>query len=155
MTGRRPRGSRRGHRGFSLVETVVAVAVAGIMATAVLGGLLFTMTQARSGRARAESAAWAQAELDCLRLGGYSFLTVPSTRTLTQTAGYQPCVPPVSDATVQAMEPQIPAGFDHAQIVAADVSGMPVRKITIRLFQTPSSAAYTILSTYVANFVYP
>jgi len=139
--------SSRSLRGFGLIDTVVALALAGVMASTVLGGLLFAISQARSGRARAESAAWAQAELDYLRLEGYSVLTVPSTRTLTQTGGYTT----FGDVT----EPQIPAGFDHADIVAQDVSGMPVRKITIELYSTPSAAPYTILSTYVANFVYP
>jgi len=139
--------SSRSQWGFGLIDTVVALALAGVMASTVLGGLLFAITQARSGRARAESAAWAQAELDYLRLEGYSVLTVPSTRTLTQTSGYST----FGDAT----EPQIPAGFDHADIVAQDVSGMPVRKITIKLYSTPNSTPYTILSTYVANFVYP
>ena len=139
--------SSRSQWGFGLIDTVVALALAGVMASTVLGGLLFAITQARSGRARAESAAWAQAELDYLRLEGYSVLTVPSTRTLTQTAGYT--------TFGETAEPQIPAGFDHADIVAQDVSGMPVRKITIKLYSTPNSTPYTILSTYVANFVYP
>jgi hypothetical protein len=82
-----------------------------------------------------------------LRLQGYPFLTVPSTRTLSQTTGYTT----FGDVT----EPQIPAGFDHADIVAADVSGIPVRQITIRLYQSQTSPPYTILSTYVANFIYP
>src|SRR5262249_26968925 len=121
--GRRVGGWSRSQRGFTLVETVVSVALAGIMATTVLGGLLFCITQAQSGRTRADAGAWAQAELDYLRLEGYSFLT--TSRTLTQTTGY----PTFGDIA----EPTIPAGFDHADVVAQDVAGMPVRQITIRL----------------------
>ncbi len=135
----------RARGGFTLVETVVSVALAGVMATTVLGGLMFCITQAQTGRTRADAAAWAQAELDYLRLEGYPFLT--NTRTLTQTTGYTT----FGDVT----EPGIPAGFDHAIVAAQDVSGMPVRQVTIRLYQTPSSVPYTILSTYVANFLYP
>ena len=131
--------------GFTLVETVVSVALAGILATTALGGLMFCITQTQTGRTRADAAAWAQAELDYLRLEGYPFLT--STRTLTQTTGYTT----FGDVT----EPAIPAGFDHAIVAAQDVAGMPVRQVTIRLYQTPSSVPYTILSTYVANFLYP
>ncbi len=139
------RGWPHHERGFTLVETVVSVALAGIMATTALGGLLFCITQTQTGRARAEAAAWAQAELDYLRLEGYSFLV--NTRTLTKTTGYT--------TFGDVAEPTIPAGFDHAVVTAQDVSGMPVRQVTIRLYQAPTSTPYTILSTYVANFLYP
>src|SRR3989304_4869750 len=46
---------------------------------------------ARRGKWRAEAAAWVQAELDYLRVQGYSFLAddvAAGTRTLTQSSGY-------------------------------------------------------------------
>ncbi len=115
------------------------------MSTTVLGGLLYGMTEARRTKIRGEAAAWVQAELDYLRLQGYSFIpSVGTERVLTQTTGYT--------TYGDLQEPRIPAGFDHARILAEDVSGLPLRKLTIILYETPSSPPYTILSTYVANF---
>ncbi len=147
---RRPAGILRGQAGFTLVELVVSATVLALMATTVLGGLLYGMTEARRGKVRAEAAAWVQAELDYLRVQGYSFLAddvAAGTRTLTQTGGYTS----YGDLT----EPRIPAGFDRAVIRAEDVASPPLRKLTVTLYETPDSPPYTILSTYVANFSTP
>src|SRR3990172_13028945 len=87
---RRRAGILRGQAGFTLVELVVSATVLALMATTVLGGLLYGMTEARRGKLRAEAAAWVQAELDYLRVQGYSFLAddvAAGTRTLTQSGG--------------------------------------------------------------------
>src|SRR3972149_835379 len=87
--GRRA-GILRGQAGFTLVELVVSATVLALMATTVLGGLLYGMTEARRGKLRAEAVAWVQAELDYLRVQGYSFLAddvAAGTRTLTQSGG--------------------------------------------------------------------
>lgn len=141
--------SRPAPGGFTLVEVVVAMALLGLMVTTVLGGLLYGMTEARRGKVRAEAAAWVQAELDYLRVQGYAFLAddvAAGTRTLTSSTGYT--------SYGDLAEPRIPAGFDRAVISAEDVTGLPLRKLTVRLYETPSSPPYTILSTYVANFTY-
>jgi type II secretory pathway pseudopilin PulG len=140
------RQSLLGRRGFSIVETVVATALLGILTITALGGLLFGMTQARGGQDRAASTSWAQAELDFLMLEGYSGLTVPTTRTLTQTAGYT--------TYGGILEPTIPAGFDHAVINVQGVTGVSVKQVTVTLYQAPSSI-YTTLSTYVSNYSHP
>lgn len=135
--------------GFTLVEIVVATALLGLIATTVLSGLLYGMTAARHGQNRAAAAAWVQAELDYLRVQGYSFLAddvTAGTRTLTKTGGYT--------TYGDLSEPRIPAGFDRAVVRAEDVAGLPLRKLTVTLYETPSSPPYTILSTYVANFTY-
>ncbi len=132
--------------GFTVIETVVATALLGILTLTVLGGLLFGMTQAHGGQSRAAAASWAQAELAFLSLEGYTNLTVPTTRTLTQTTGY---------TTFGAIsEPQIPAGFDHAVISITAVAGVSVKQTTVTLYQS-SSTVYTILSTYVSNYTHP
>src|SRR3989304_2192501 len=109
--GRRRRaGIRRGRAGFPLVELVVSATVLALMATTVLGGLLYGMTEARRGKLRAEAAAWVQAELDYLRVQGYSFLAddaAPRARTLTQSGGYT--------TYGDLAEPRIPAGADRAR----------------------------------------
>jgi len=132
------------------VELVVSATVLALMATTVLGGLLYGMTEARRGKLRAEAAAWVQAELDYLRVQGYSFLAddvAAGTRTLTQSSGYT--------TYGDLAEPRIPAGFDRAVIRAEDVAAPPLRKLTVTLYETPESPPYTILSTYVANFSTP
>ena len=149
---RRRRRARvlRGQAGFTLVELVVSATVLALMATTVLGGLLYGMTEARRGKLRAEAAAWVQAELDYLRVQGYSFLAddvAAGTRTLTQSGGYT--------TYGDLAEPRIPAGFDRAVIRAEDVATPPLRKLTVTLYEAPDSPAYTILSTYVANFSTP
>jgi prepilin-type N-terminal cleavage/methylation domain-containing protein len=141
-----PRQSLPGQRGFTIVETVVSTALLGILTIFVLGGLLFGMTQARGGQNRAAASSWAQAELDYLLLEGYSNLTVPTTRTLTQTSGYT--------AYGGILEPVIPAGADHAVISIQAVSGLSVKQVTVTLYQAPSSV-YATLSTYISNYVHP
>ena len=135
-----------GGNGFTVIETVVATALLGILTLTVLAGVLFGMTQAHGGQNRAAAASWAQAELAFLSLEGYTNLTVPTTRTLTQTTGY---------TTFGAMsEPQIPAGFDHAIISIQAVGGLSVKQVTVTLYQS-SSSVYTVLSTYVSNYTHP
>lgn len=128
-----------------MIETIVSVALLGIIALTVLGGLLFGITQAHSGLNRAAAAAWAQAELDYLRLQGYTNLATGS-RTLTQTTGY------TTYGTVS--EPQIPAGYDHAVITVSTVTGLLVKQATVSLYQSPSSV-YATLSIYVAQSTQP
>ncbi|MDQ7828320.1 MAG: type II secretion system protein [Armatimonadota bacterium] len=139
-----PAAIRQDEGGFSLVEIVVATALVGVLATILLGGLLFALKEARRGKVRAAAAAWVQAELDYLRIQGYS---VPAaSRTLTPTSGYT--------AYGDLEEPRLPEEFDRAEIVTEDLVSPPVRRLTVRLYETASSPPYTILSTYVSNFTY-
>ena len=145
----RPRGAGdqawHGQRGFTLMETVVATAVLGILVTSALGGLLFGITEARYSQNRAAASAWEQAELEYLLLQGYSGLSI-STRTLTQTTGYT--------TYGGYSEPQIPAGFDHATVSVQAVAGVTVKQVTATLYQTASSP-YTVFSTYLSNYTHP
>jgi hypothetical protein len=125
----------------------VATALLGVVATSVLGGLLYGMTEARRGKVRTDAAAWVQAELDYLRLQGYSFIpSVGTERVLTKTTGY------TSYGSLD--EPRIPEGFDRARILAEDVPGLALRKLTVILYETSDAPPYTILSTYVSNFTH-
>lgn len=141
----RPGAGACGGRGFTMIETIASVALLGVVALTVLGGLLFSMTQAHSGLNRAGAAAWAQAELDYLRVQGYTNLAAGS-HTLTQNSGY---------TTYGALsEPQIPAGYDHAVITVSPVTGLLVKQATATLYQSPSSV-YATVSTYVAQSTQP
>jgi prepilin-type N-terminal cleavage/methylation domain-containing protein len=137
---------RRRDAGFTLVELVVAIAILSMLATTSLTGLLYTLTEARRGYDRAQAAAWVQSELDWLRIQGYGIAT--STRTVTQTTGYLPDYGGIA-------EPRIPEGFYEAEIDVGTVSGMPLKKLTVRLRQSPGAPWYTILSTHVSQFDYP
>src|SRR3972149_9772098 len=136
----------RGQAGFTLVELVVSATVLALMATTVLGGLLYGMTEARRGKLRAEAAAWVQAELDYLRVQGYSFLAddvAAGTRTLTQSSGYT--------TYGDLAEPRIPAGVDRAVIRAEDGAAPPLRKLTLPPYSTPECRAAPILPTHEAQ----
>ncbi len=131
--------------GFTLIETIVSTALLGVIALTVLGGLLFGMTQAHSGVNRAAAAAWAQTEMDYIRVHAYQGLSTGS-RMLTPTTGYT--------TYGNISEPQIPTGFDHATITIAVVNGLPVKQATVTLYQSPSSV-YATLITYVADHTRP
>jgi len=48
-----------GGSGFTVIETVIATALLGVLTIFVLGALLFGMTQAHGGQNRAAAASWA------------------------------------------------------------------------------------------------
>lgn len=137
--------SWRSERGVTLLESVMATFLLGVMATSAFGGLLFGVTSVHQSQARASASAWAQEEIDYLLLQGYAGLPV-STRTLGPSEGYT--------RYGQYAEPRIPAGFDHAVVDIGAVDRVPVKQVTITLYQGPSSP-YTTFSTYVSNFTYP
>ena len=133
----------------------MAVAVLAVVATTAMGGLLGTMAHARRGFDRAQAAAWVQSELDFLRVQGYGIATgsrrVPdaSDPQNDSSTGYLP------DYGTGLSEPRIPPGFYQAQIDVASISGLPLKSLSVKLYQTPGSPPYTILVTYVSQFSYP
>lgn len=137
--------AKRNERGVALLESVVSVFLLGVLVTSALSGLMFGITGAQQGRARVAASAWQQAELDYLLLQGYAGLVV-STRTLTQSTGYS--------TYGDYAEPPIPSGFDHALVDVRNLIGMPVKQLTVTLFQQPASP-YATFSTYLSNFTSP
>ncbi len=143
------------NQGFSLIEVVVSIAILGLIATTVMGGLLSSMTETRRGYNRAQAFAWVQSELDFLRVQGYGIATTTS-RLIPDTSN------PANDPTTGYLpnygalaEPHVPDGFYQAEIAVTQVTGLPVKQLTVRLYQTQGSSAYTILVTYVSQFNYP
>lgn len=123
--------------------------VLAMVVMTLMGGLMYGMKESRRGKDRAAAAAWVQAELDYLRLRGYSFLAddfINGTRTLYATSGYT--------SYGNMTEPQIPEGFHRAVLDMDDIASPAVRKLTIRLYETPTSAPYTIVTTHVTDFRY-
>lgn len=137
--------SRRTERGVALLESVVSIFLLGVLVTSAFGGLMFGITGAHQGRARVAASAWQQAEFDYLLLHGYSGLAV-SARTLTQSTGYT--------TYGDYAEPSIPTGFDHAVVDVRNLLGVPVKQLTVTLYQTPLSP-YATFSTYLSNFTSP
>lgn len=133
------------------MEVLVASVLLGVVLIFVLGGLLYGMKEGSRGMARAATAAWMDAEVNFLRVQGYAGLAddvTAGTRTLTQTTGY----------TIYGglTEPTIPVGSDRAEVVVTNVTGLSLRQITLRLFETPASTSpEAVLSTYVANVSSP
>jgi type II secretory pathway pseudopilin PulG len=137
-----------------LIETMVAVSILGLLSTMVLGGILSSMTSARRAYARAQAAAWVQSELDFLRVQGYGLIT--GTRSIPDMSD------PANDPSTGYLanygslaEPRVPQGFYQAQIVVTDVFGLPLKQLTVRLYEAAGGTPYTILSTHVSNFNYP
>lgn len=128
----------------------MAVAVLGMVATTVLGGVLFSLTQSRRAFVRAQAAAWVQSELDFLRAQGYGIPVTTAPRRFPDTTqannGY------IDYGNL--LEPRVPAGFYQAGVEVTAVSGLPLKRLVVRLYQTPTSQPYTILVTYVSNFSY-
>lgn len=134
-------------RGFTLVEVVVASVLLDIVLIFVLGGLLYGIKEGTKTRARAGAVAWMDGEASFLRAQGYAGLAddvTAGTRTLTQTTGY---------TTYGGLsEPRIPVGFNRAEVVVTNVSGLSLRQFTLRLYETAASTSpYATLSSRVAN----
>jgi prepilin-type N-terminal cleavage/methylation domain-containing protein len=136
---------RPDRHGFTLIETVVALSVLGILAVTALGGVLFGLAQAHRDLNRSAAAVWGQAELDYLRAAGYSALT-PGTRTLTPTSGYS--------SYGNLAEPRIPAGFDHATVAVQTVGSLPLLQLTATLYDTATQVDSTY-ATDLSNFTHP
>jgi hypothetical protein len=133
---------------------MITVSIVGMLATMVLGGVMASMTSSRRAYTRAQAAAWVQSELDFLRVQGYGLAT--GTRNIPDTTN------PANDPTTGYLpnygtleEPRIPPGFFQAQIVVTDVVGLPLKQLTVRLYESAGGTPYTILSTHVSNFNYP
>jgi prepilin-type N-terminal cleavage/methylation domain-containing protein len=146
----------RTQAGFTLVEVVVAMAIVGLVAATALGGLLNAMTETRRGYDRAQAAAWVQSELDFLRVQGYGIAATVTPRRIPDPTD------PANDPTTGYLpdygglqEPRIPEGFAQAEVEVTEVAGLPLKRLAVRLYRTPSSPPYTILVTYVARFNYP
>lgn len=134
----------------------MTVVVLGVAATTVMGGLLSTMTAARRGFNRAQAVAWVQSELDFLRVQGYGVATTPTPRRIPDPTNPQndPATGYLPDyGSIQ--EPRIPPGFFQAEIDVAQEIGLPLKRLTVRLYQTSIAQPYTILVTYVSQFTYP
>jgi hypothetical protein len=132
------------------------MAILSVVALTVLGGLLYTLTEAQRGYDRAQAAAWVQSELDFLRVQGYGIPVTASPRRIPDPANPQndPATGYYPDYGGLA-EPRIPEGFSQAEIEVTTVVGLPLKQLTVRLYRTPSSPPYTILVSYVSQFDYP
>jgi prepilin-type N-terminal cleavage/methylation domain-containing protein len=147
---------RKAAAGYTLIEVVITMAILGVVATSVLGGLLASLSQVRRGFDRAQAAAWVQSELDFLRVQGYGIPTTgtprripdPSNPTNDPTTGY---LPNYGDL----QEPRIPPGFFQAEIEVTADGTLPLKHLTVRLYQTAGAQPYTILVTSVSQFDYP
>ena len=143
-------------RGFTLIEVMIAMAVLSVVATTVLGGILYALGEARRGYNRAQAAAWVQSELDFLRVQGYGIPITATPRRVPDTTNPQndPTTGYFPDYGVLS-EPRIPDGFYQAEIEVTTVAGVPLKQLTVRLYQTAGSTPYTILASYVSQFDYP
>jgi type II secretory pathway pseudopilin PulG len=129
-------------RGFSQIEVLVAILIIGLATPYLLGGIIGSLTRARSSQDEGVATAWVQGEVDYLRRLCYDRLE-PSTRKLTP-------------RTIQAGEPQLPQGF-AAALVQIQPAGPALLRATVGLYKadwngsTPPTAAAFSTSTLIGD----
>jgi type II secretory pathway pseudopilin PulG len=131
-----------GMRGFSQIEVLVAMLIIGLATPYLLGGIIGSLTRARSAQDQGAATAWVQGEVDYLRRMCYDRLG-PSTRKVTP-------------LTVQGGEPQLPQGF-AAAFVQLEPAGPANLRATVSLYKAdwnapvPSAAPALSTSTYIGD----
>lgn len=146
------RNQIRNQRGFTLLEVIVAAALLSVIAAGVTGGLMFGLREATQGKYRGAAAGWLEAELDFFRLQGYAGLADDVTagpRVLTGQSD--------PDYTTYGAlpEPTIPPGFDRAEVEVTDVANPTLRRITVKLYRTPTGPPMATAVTFVATVTSP
>ncbi len=128
--------------GFTQIEVLTAMLVIGIATPFLMGAIIGGLTQARHSQDRGAATAWAQGEIELLRLRCYGRLT-PSSRKLTP-------------STVEAGELPPPPGF-AAGYVQLDAAGPALLKATVSLYRqdwtgaAPTNLPYATTSTYIGD----
>ena len=136
------RAHRWGIRGISQIEVLVAMLIIGLATPYLFGGIIGSLTRARTSQDQSAATAWVQGEVDYLRRQCYDRLN-PSTRKVT----------PVS---VQSGEPQFPLGF-AAAYVQLETAGPANLKATVSLYKSdwtglaPAAAPALSTSTYIGD----
>ncbi len=129
-------------RGISQIEVLVAMLIIGLATPYLIGGIIGSLTRARTSQDQSAATAWVQGEVDYLRRQCYDRLN-PSTRKVT----------PVS---VQSGEPQFPLGF-AAAYVQLEPAGPANLKATVSLYKSdwtglvPMAAPALSTSTYIGD----
>ncbi len=137
-------GCRRtaGAGGFTLVEVLVAMTIVALVTPFLFGGLISSLTHARQAQNRGATTAWAQAEIEFLRVQCFQRLA-PAARKLTPT-------------TLQTGEPALPDGF-AAGFVRLDSAGPSSLKATVSLYERdwsgsdPTGIPSFTTTTYIAD----
>jgi type II secretory pathway pseudopilin PulG len=128
--------------GFTQIEVLTAMLVIGIATPFLMGAIIGGLTQARHSQDRGVATAWAQGEIDWLRLRCYGRLT-PSSRKVTP-------------STIEAGELPPPPGF-AAGYVQLDAAGPALLKVTVSLYRqgwngaAPTRLPYATASTYIGD----
>ncbi len=125
-----------GTRGVSQIEVLVAMLIIGLATPYLIGGIIGSLTRARTSQDQGAATAWVQGEVDYLRRQCYDRLN-PSTRKVTP-------------ASVQSGEPQFPQGF-AAAYVQLEPAGPANLKATVSVYKSdwtgPAPATQPVLST--------
>lgn len=128
-------------RGLSQIEVLVAMLIIGLATPYLMGGIIGSLTRARTSQDQSAATAWVQGEVDHLRRLCYERLS-PSTRKVTA-------------ATLQSGEPQLPNGF--AAYVRLEPAGPANLRATVSLYKAdwsgpaPEAAPILSTSTYIGD----
>lgn len=138
----RPR-SDPAQAGVTLLDTMIGLAILAFVTAALFNIFLSGIAQAQTSGVRGEAAAWAQNEIEYLRLVGYTSVCLG--------AGARTIIP--TSAPCTSVEPALPPDLAQATVqVENNIGQTGLKRITIQVFRVPGIVLYTVV-TYETQFL--
>lgn len=134
--------TRRAHRaqpGFTLLEVMVGMMLLAALVVLLTQAFMAAISRADETGDHSLAAAWIQSYVDYLRNQGYGI-----TGSWTETP-----------ASCTSPEPCLPSAFGSASIQVSTTAFVGLKQLDITLYKTGVTPPFMVLTTYVANLVFP